>query len=75
MDGSAELAQLAHLLRVSAETAKNIAWMRPTDADRILPVARRIDDIANAVDNILRDVRSDSRPRILGRHVQSGRAW
>ncbi len=35
MDGAAELRQLAHLLRVGADAAREIATLRPNDAGAI----------------------------------------
>ena len=52
MNGSTELAQLAHLLRACAETARNIAWLRPKDAHLLLPISRQANDMASDVDLI-----------------------
>ncbi len=59
MNGSNELAQLAHLLRACSETARNIAWLRPKDAHLLLPISRQANDMAGDVDLIIspQDVR------------------
>lgn len=52
MDGSAELRQLAHLLRVGAEVAGDIAGLRPRDADDILRLAEEARAMADQLDAI-----------------------
>ncbi len=52
MDGTAELRQLAHLLRIGAEAARDIAALRPADAARIEAIAGRAEAMAADLDTI-----------------------
>ena len=53
MNGTAELLQLAHLLRVGAEAAREIAMVRPRDADAIEHLADEAMAMADAVEAIV----------------------
>ena len=53
MDGAAELRQLAHLLRIGAETAREIASIRPKDAEAIDHLADQAIAMAEAVEAIV----------------------
>ena len=53
MDGAAELRQLAHLLRIGAETAREIASIRPMDAEAIDHLADQVIAMADAVEAIV----------------------
>ena len=52
MDGSAELRQLAHLLRVGANAARDIASIRMRDVREIHSLAIRAEDMAEEIDAI-----------------------
>ena len=52
MDGSTELLQLAHLLRAGAETARDIAKIRPHDATAIEQLANQVEGIATKLEAI-----------------------
>lgn len=52
MDGTAELLQLAHLLRVGAETARDIAEVRLLDATEIHSLADRAEVMAGDIERI-----------------------
>lgn len=49
-----EVAQLAHMLRVSAETARLVAGAQRVDAATILDVARQVEMMADKLDEIAR---------------------
>ena len=53
MDGTAELAQLAHLLRLGADTARQIAGFRKADSERINALAREAERMALDLDEIV----------------------
>ena len=46
MDGSAELLQLAHLLRVGCDAARDIAKLRPADTTALEHLAEQAEEIA-----------------------------
>lgn len=52
MDGSAELVQLAELLRLGAQTGRQIAVFRPRDAAEIEHLAAQVEKMADAIDEI-----------------------
>ena len=52
MYGTQELRQLAHLLRVGAETARDIATIRTVDATEICSLALQADGMAEKLDRI-----------------------
>ena len=63
MDGTHELRQLAHLLRVGAETAKEIATFRGADATEICALATQAETIADDLDKIAGRPRRESAHR------------
>lgn len=52
MDGSAELVQLAALLRLAAGTSRQIAVFRPSDAADIQLLAERVERVADELEAI-----------------------
>ena len=52
MDGSAELLQLAHLLRVGADAARDIARIRPHNATAIEHLADQAEGMATKLEAI-----------------------
>lgn len=52
MDGTAELLQLAHLLRVGANTARDIATVRQVNAAEIYCLAKQAETMAEDVERI-----------------------
>ncbi len=52
VDGTVELRQLAHLLRTSASTIRDIASLRNERIPEILMVAEKIEFIADDLDSI-----------------------
>lgn len=53
MDGSAELLQLAHLLRVGAGAARDIAMLRPNDIVKIEALAGEAERMAQDLEAIV----------------------
>ena len=69
MDGSAELLQLAHLLRVGATTARAIATIRKVNATDIHALADQAEVMAEDVERIVRTPLAKTDKRIvLARH-------
>ena len=52
MDGELELRQLAHLLRVGASTAREIADLRKLDVGEIDDLASQAEDMAARLDRL-----------------------
>ena len=52
MDGTVELRQLAHLLRTSASTIRDIASLRNESVPDILAIAEEVNSIADDLDSI-----------------------
>ena len=52
MDCTNELLQLAHLMRVGAETSRLIASLRASDMDAIERLADRADEMARELEEI-----------------------
>ena len=52
MDGELELRQLAHLLRVGATTAREIADLRKLDVGEIHDLASQAEDMAARLDRL-----------------------
>ena len=63
MDGTAELRQLAHLLRVGANTAREIASVRKVSATEIYSLADQADVMAEDFERIAATPVSDVAPR------------
>lgn len=70
MDGTAELLQLAHLLRVGAITARDIAAVRKVNATEIYSLADQAEVMAEDIERIARTPLSEAAPRSAktGRH-------
>ncbi len=70
MDGNAELLQLAHLLRVGASTAREIAIIRKVDAAEIHSLADQADAMAEDLARIVGTPLLDASPQVakVGRH-------
>ena len=69
MDGTAELLQLAHLLRVGANTARDIAIVRKVNAREISSLADQADVMADEMERITRiPLMAARRATKVGRH-------
>ena len=70
MDGTAELLQLAHLLRVGATTAREIAILRKVNAKEIHSLAVQAEMLAEDLERISRTPLPEAAPRVanVGRH-------
>jgi hypothetical protein len=65
VDGTAELRQLAHLLRVGANTAREIASVRKVSATEIYSLADQADVMAEDLERIAATPASDAAPRAM----------
>ncbi len=64
MNGAHELRQLAHLLRVGAETAKEIATLRAADTTEICALATQAENMADDLDRIAGRPQDSSHRRV-----------
>ena len=64
MDGTAELLQLAHLLRVGASTARDIATIRKVNVTEIKSLADQAEVMAEDIERIARTPLPEAAPHV-----------
>lgn len=65
MNGTAELLQLAHLLRLGANTARDIATIRERNATEIYSLADEAELMASKIERIAQTTVRDNAARIV----------